>query len=118
MNGMSDELTEEESTHQTQGSGSIPPRRRDWLGSLVGLAVFLGGIALIVMVFRLAYDMYKVPPKVALKIEPGKPLDVATTVNALADIVVKIVFLLFMAGSGSMVANRGIYLYSKSRGRH
>ncbi len=117
MNEMTEELSEE-STQQTQGTGSIQPRRRDWLGSLVGLAVFLGGIALIVMVFRLAYDMYRVPPKVALKIEPGKPLDVATTVNALADIVVKIVFLLFMAGSGSMVANRGIYLYSKSRGRH
>ncbi|OWU65318.1 MAG: hypothetical protein CBB60_005330 [Armatimonadetes bacterium Cent15-Ar3] len=118
MDEMSDELMDEESTSQAGASGGIPPRRRDWLGSLVGLAVFLGGIALIVMVFRLAYDMYRIPPKVALKIEPGKPLDVATTVNALADIVVKIVFLLFMAGSGSMVANRGIYLYSKSRGRH
>ena len=116
MNVMSDELREEESTSPAQAS--VHPRRRDWLGSLVGLAVFLGGIALILLVFQLAYDMYKVPPKVALKIEPGKPLDVATTVNALADIVVKIVFLLFMAGSGSMVANRGIYLYSKSRGRH
>lgn len=117
MNEMSEELSEE-SGQQNTGSSAIAPRKRDWLGSLVGLAVFLAGIALIVMVFRLAYDMYKVPPKVALKIEPGKPLDVATTVNALADIVVKIVFLLFMAGSGSMVANRGIYLYSKSRGRH
>lgn len=113
MDVMSEELAQEAAP-----TTSLQPRRRDWLGSLVGLAVFLGGIALIVLVFRLAYDMYKVPPKVALKIEPGKPLDVATTVNALADILIKIVFLLFMAGSGSMVANRGIYLYSKSRGRH
>ncbi len=93
------------------------PRRRDWLGSLVGLAVFLGGIALILLVFRLAYDMYQVPPKVRLNIQAGKPIDVADTVNAFIGIVVRIIFMLFMAAAGSMIANRGIFLYSKSRGR-
>jgi hypothetical protein len=89
---------------------------RDWLGSLIGLTVFLGGIALLVLVFRLAYNLFTVPPAVALEIQqPGKPIDLSKTTNAASGVLIRFLLLLLMAGMGSLIANRGINLYGQSR---
>lgn len=89
---------------------------RDWVGSLIGLAVFLAGVYLIYSVFILAKEMFLVPPKVALQIAPGKPMDVNATGNSAVGIVLRFLLLLLMAATGSIIANRGIFLYSRSRG--
>jgi hypothetical protein len=89
---------------------------RDWLGSLVGLVVFLGGIGLLLLVFRLAYDQFTTPPQVALEIQQsGKPIDLSKTTNAAVTVLLRFLLLLLMAGMGSIIANRGINLYSQSR---
>ena len=48
---------------------------RDFAGSFIGIIVFLGGIGLLVFVFKLAFEMFTVPEKTALGIEHGKKLD-------------------------------------------
>jgi hypothetical protein len=88
---------------------------RDWLGSLIGLAVFLAGVYLVYTVFVMAKDMFAVPPNVALNVAPGKPIDVGKTGNSAVSIVLKFFLLLLMAGTGSIIANRGILLYSRAR---
>ncbi|MER3495496.1 MAG: hypothetical protein C4320_00905 [Armatimonadota bacterium] len=93
-------------------------RRRDVLGSLVGLLVFLGGVALLILVFRLAYTMFQTPPTVALQIEGGKAVDLASASDRLSAIIVRIILLIIMALTGSLVANRGIHLYARSIGRN
>ena len=88
---------------------------RDWLGSLVGLSVFLGGIGLLVMVFFLAKDMFSTPPQIPLDIKIGKPIDLNRASEGMTSIVVKFFLLLLMGATASLVCNRGINLYSKSR---
>lgn len=102
----------EETQIQTEKKRTIP---RDWLGSLIGLAVFLGGVYLVYTVFIMAKDMFTVPPNVALGVAPGKPIDVGKTGGNAFSIVLKFFLLLLMAGTGSIIANRGILLYSRSR---
>lgn len=92
-------------------------RERDWIGSSIGLLVFLGGVALLVVVFRLAYDMFQTPPTIALEVQAGKDLNLGKASDRASAILVKVVVLLIMAIAGSLVANRGILMYSRSSGR-
>ena len=52
---------------------------RDWLGSFLGLPVFSGGIALLVLTFKLAFNMFNIPPDVALKMQGKKTVDLAVS---------------------------------------
>ena len=92
-------------------------RERDWIGSTIGLLVFLGGVALLVLVFRLAYDMFQTPPTMALDIQGGKALDLGKASNSASAILVKVIVLIIMAIAGSLIANRGILMYARSDGR-
>jgi hypothetical protein len=108
----------EETTLGTAETAFQPPvahHHRDILGTLVGLLVFCGGVALLVFTFKLAYGLFMVPPESALGIKPGKQLDVNKAGDSAALLVLKIILLLIMAFVGSQVANRGISLYSDSR---
>jgi formate hydrogenlyase subunit 3/multisubunit Na+/H+ antiporter MnhD subunit len=99
-------------------SGESPRSRRegrDWLGSLAGLVVFLGGVALLVKVFQIAYDLYTTPPRVSMEMKPGQPLDVAFAADRFTGLVVKVIVLILMAGLASVIANRGIIMYTRSR---
>lgn len=91
-------------------------RERDWIGSSLGLLVFLGGVALLVLVFRLAYEMFQTPPTIALEVRGGQTLDLGKASARATAIVVKVVVLLIMSIAGSLVANRGILMYSRSSG--
>ena len=89
--------------------------KRDWLGSLVGLAIVTGGLAILYLVFKEAWLLFKTPPNIALNVQPGKPIDLASAFNAITGVVVKIILLVIMAWLGSVIANRGIFLYSHSK---
>ncbi len=91
--------------------------RRDWVGSSIGLLVFLGGVALLVLVFQLAYNMFQTPPTVALDIQGGKTLDLGKASDRASAILVKVILLIIMAVAGSLIANRGILMYARSAGR-
>ncbi len=96
-----------------QGAPASP--HRDFFGTFVGLVVFAGGVALLVFTFRLAYELFLVPPDSALGLDKGKTLDVAKAGDSAALLVLRIILLLIMAFVGSQVANRGISLYADSR---
>jgi hypothetical protein len=87
---------------------------RDALGSLMGMLVFLGGIALLVLTFKLAYGLYNIPPAQALALTGTKAIDFAKTGSSLVGIVIKTVLLIIMGFVSSLVAKRGIHLYSHS----
>jgi hypothetical protein len=89
--------------------------RRDAIGSILGILVFLGGIALLLLVFRMAYEMFTMPPSNALGLKSAKAIDFNVVGNSLTTIVVRILLLLVMGVFGSLVANRGISMYTSSR---
>lgn len=92
------------------------PANRDPIGSLLGLLVFLGGVGLLTITFKLAFDQFSVPPSEALKLKEGQAIDLSATGNGLIGIVVRILTLLLMSIIGSLVANRGVHLYTACRG--
>lgn len=91
------------------------PLRSDWVGSLIGLLVFVGGIGLLVVTFQMAFAMFNTPPSVVLS-DPGtKAVDLTKAGESLSIIVIKVMVLLVMCIVGSVVANRGIRLYVTCR---
>ena len=96
----------EEQTHYYQ-RGTIA-------GILLGILVFLGGIALLALTFKLAIDMFTTDPT-KLFDTGGKTLDLSKAVATLMAVVVKVALLLVMAIVGGLIANRGIHLYADSR---
>ncbi|MCU0316139.1 MAG: hypothetical protein MUC92_06060 [Fimbriimonadaceae bacterium] len=88
------------------------PLRRDGCSGWVGLLTFMIGLSMIALAFKLAYDLFMIPPQVAMQIEPGKPIEVSRAANSLVEVLVRLLLLVVMAGFGSMVANRGIKLYA------
>lgn len=94
-------------------------KQRDWLGALVGLAVFLAGIAIIFWAFQQAYVLFGTPPEKALGVKHGETLDINRAGANGIEIVYKSLLLLLICIIGSVVANRGIKLYGESqRARH
>ena len=87
---------------------------RDAVGSLVGILVFLGGIALLALTFKLAYALYSVPPDQALKLNEQKAIDLAATGNSFAQILIRSLLLIVMGLVSSLIAGKGVHLYSHS----
>jgi len=87
-------------------------RRRDYLSALIGLVVFFVGVGLILFAFKLAFDLFQVSPGVAVGVTGAKEVNLNTTISSVLEIIVRIILLVIMAGFGSMIANRGIRLYS------
>ena len=97
---------------------SVARARRDWLGSSLGFVAFIGGIALLLLTFGLAYQMFHTPPNQALNIVPGKTLQLPEVGAQFAGVLIRILLLLVMGLVGSLVANRGILLIGHSRPHH
>lgn len=91
---------------------------RDWFGALIGLATFLVGVALLLMTFKIAFDIFGQPSAEAVGIERGKAIDVNETARLGSQLVVRIIMLLVMCFVASLIANRGIKLYSSSLTTH
>ena len=90
--------------------------KRDVFGALLGLAVFLGGIALLLFTFKIAYGMFTVPPAEALGLGQGKPVDLGNAGSSFVGSLLRVLLLIVMALVSSLIANRGIQLYTDSRG--
>ncbi len=91
--------------------------RRDGLGSVLGLLVFLGGLGLLLITFKLAYEMFSVAPEDALGLKAGQPIVLEAAGSTFAGLIVRVLVLIAMGILGSFIANRGITLYTESRGR-
>jgi hypothetical protein len=84
----------------------------------MGIIVFLGGVALLVFVFVLAYDFFQTD---SLTIPLAPPNSQAPSAGALIgqsalQMIIKIALLVVMSLIGSMLASRGINLYFASAG--
>lgn len=89
--------------------------KRDALGSFLGIVTFLGGVGLLLFVFQRAYVLFETPQQDALGLKGAKSIDFGMVGNSLTNIIVRIVLLLVMGIVGSLIANRGITMYTHSR---
>ncbi|MBL8041115.1 MAG: hypothetical protein JNM04_07175 [Chthonomonas sp.] len=85
--------------------------RRDWLGALTGIIVFLCGVALLVWTFQLAYQLFATPVEAALGVQGKEPINLETTPALAVRLIFRVVMLLLMCFIASLIANRGIKLY-------
>lgn len=93
---------------KTPGTG----HEKDWFGATLGILVFLVGVGLLVLVFKMSLEMFNTPPKVSLEIKTGRAIDVAKASDTATAVIVRVIVLVLMAVTGSLIANRGIHLYS------
>ncbi len=87
-------------------------RRPDVTARLLGLATFLGGIAVILIVLKLGYDLFT-DPTLGRGVKPTGTDE--TTLLAIARgfaaLVVRILLLFLGSVCGSLIANKGMHLY-------
>lgn len=89
--------------------------RKDYLGTLVSLLVFLAGIAMLMFVFKTALDLFSIPPERAVGIKQTEPFTAETAGRSGMQLVWRIVLMLIMSIIASIIANRGIRLYSEAK---
>jgi hypothetical protein len=89
--------------------------KRDWLGTLIGLAIVAGGMAILYSVFKEALHLFATPPAVAVNVKKDQPIDVPSAFNSIFGVILKVILLVIMAWIGSVITNRGIFLYSQSK---
>jgi ATP/ADP translocase len=105
-----------EENNATTGVIEAPMRnKRDWLGSIVGLAIVLGGMAILYSVFREALSLFATPPNVAVNVKADQPIDLRSAYNSIFSVILKVILLIIMAWIGSVITNRGIFLYGQSK---
>ena len=81
----------------------------------VGLLVFLAGVGLLGLTFKIAFESFATPPQQALGISANKPIDLGVAGSNFAVQLLRVFLLLVMAVVGSIIANRGVHLYTSGR---
>jgi len=83
---------------------------------VVGVITFLVGVSLLLLTFKLAYDMFSVPPDhVISKTANGQAVDLSKSGDNLVTIIFRVLLLIVMGLMGSLIANRGVSLFTHSR---
>jgi len=89
---------------------------RSGVGMTVGVITFLVGVALLLLTFKLAYDMFSIPAtRVIASTANGQAVDLGKSGDNLANVVIRVGLLIVMGLMGSLIANRGISLFTSSR---
>lgn len=87
----------------------------DILGRIIGMLVFLVGVALLVIVFYKAFDLFTAKPADALGLtftgDPKKDPTVALIGSHFGWLLFRVAFLFIMAISASLLSQKGINLY-------
>ena len=90
----------------------------DWIGKIVGMLVFLAGVALLGLVFYHAFDLFNQTPSAVLGLhftgDPKKDPALATIGSQFAWLLFRVAFLFIMSIAASLIANKGINLYFAS----
>ena len=96
----------------------LPERRpgRDWTASVVGVLVFVGGVGALAWVFLQAYHLYTLPSDQLIRVGT-KALDLQELLRTTSAVIVKIILLVVMALAASLVAGKGVHLYSSAARR-
>lgn len=95
-----------------------PQVHRDGVSSLLGLLVFLIGVGLVGWTFYQAWLLFGKAPELNLGIAKGKPIDFGVVLINLSQLVIRVLLLIVMAAIGSILANRGVRMYSSSGVSH
>jgi hypothetical protein len=90
-------------------------------GAVLGIVVFLGGIALLAYVFITARDLFNqapppvpAPPAAGTAPDPNAPAATTALGQSLMDFGKRLLLLLLMCFAGSVIASRGIELFFKA----
>lgn len=83
--------------------------RGDWIGRILGIAVFLLGVGVLWIVFREAHQMFTAPLPPAEKSLPKLG-------QMGIDILKKLGLLVIMTLAGSLIANKGVQMYFAALG--
>jgi len=83
--------------------------RGDWIGRLLGIAVFLLGVGVLWIVFREAHELFTAPLPSAEKSMPRLG-------QIGIDILKKLGLLVIMTLAGSLIANKGVQMYFAALG--
>ncbi|MEJ5250462.1 MAG: hypothetical protein HPY54_11330 [Chthonomonadetes bacterium] len=83
--------------------------RGDWIGRLLGIAVFLLGVGVLWIVFREAHQMFTEPLPSAEKSLPKLG-------QIGIDVLKKLGVLVVMTVAGSLIANKGVQMYFAALG--
>ena len=91
-------------------------RRDSIAGRLLGILVFLVGIAILVVVAVLAYDLFTATTS-SLQVKPDAGPDATSALGASAmRLIYQILLLIVLCIAGSLVAARGLHLYFVATG--
>ncbi|HWA84480.1 MAG TPA: hypothetical protein VG820_13645 [Fimbriimonadaceae bacterium] len=102
---------------ETQAAEQVHTERSG-VGMTIGVITFLLGVGLLLLTFKLAYDMFTVPPShIISSTAKDQTVDLRTSGDNLVNVVVRVLLLVVMGLMGSLIANRGISLFTGSR-RH
>lgn len=83
--------------------------RGDWIGRILGIAVFLLGVGLLWVAFREAYRMFVAPL-------PSAESSLPQLGQIGMELLKRLALLIIMTLAGSLVANKGVQLYFASLG--
>jgi len=89
---------------------------RNASGQVIGIVTFLGGVALLLLTFRIAYDLFQRPAADVLGIKAEQTVDVNFAGRSAVELIFRIALLLLMCIVGSVIANRGIRMYQAAIG--
>lgn len=85
----------------------------------IGVVTFLVGVGLLLVTFKLAYDLFSLPPShVIASTTDGQAVDMSKSGDNLVTIAIRVLLLIVMGLMGSLIANRGISLFTSSRTKH
>ena len=89
--------------------------QKDVIGRIIGMLVFLGGVAALGLVFSIAYKLFNAPPETALgltfKNNPKTDPTAAAIGAQFGVLLFRLAYLFIMSIAGSLIANKGINLY-------
>ena len=89
--------------------------RGDLFGRIIGMLVFLLGVALLILVFYSAYELFRMPAADALGLkftgDPKKDPGVSLIGVQFGGLLFRVLCLFLMSIAGSLIANKGINLY-------
>ena len=89
---------------------------RNVTGQISGIVIFLGGVSLLLLTFRIAYDLFQRPAADVLGIKAEQTIDVNFAGRSAMELIFRIALLLLMCIVGSVIANRGIRMYQAAIG--
>jgi hypothetical protein len=87
--------------------------RHDLPGRILAFIVFLLGVALLCIVFAVAWSLYRAPvPGLEMPVKPGASAPPAAGIGiALTAFVRQLLLLAVMTLAGSLIASKGVHLY-------